>query len=410
MSSHLAMTFSAIESSLIILNSILTNLIDSILFGKLNIVHPSILSPMQLYQEFISNNIVKNFPIPITIDNAHLILDISEISSYFVGSKLIFVIRIPLAHLNEYNLYHVYALPTFHNVSNLKSFAMIHPTTKYLSITEDKLTYSVLDDLSECKVLKSDIYLCKLGSVHSSVSNPICETIILSEHVNKIPNSCDYKIVIGDVDIWQKLINNRWIYVQSDISKLTVNCNSDIQDYDITGTGILTLPKNCKAYHKLLQFIPSSDIVTQIYIPSPTFNIIDDDCCKRNKFNYSYSHLAPIKLSHINLDQLQYASHKLNQFNDELTKIENQPYHIKYNYYFSIFTTVVSVSVLCFVLYKLYKCLCPRRNCCVTIYNSCYNTPRTTVRTRTDFELKDINSDTNSTNSSPASPRRQLEL
>lgn len=409
-SSHLALTFNALESSLMILNSNLNNLIDAILFGRLNVVHPSILSPMQLYKEFITNNVVRNFPISVDLNNVHLLLDISEISSYFVDNKLVFVIRIPLALLAEYNLYHVFALPTFHDATNLNSFVMIHPTAKYLSMTADKLTYSVLNDLSECKVLRSDLYLCKIGNIHSSVANPICETIILSEHVNKLPDCCDYKILHGNVDIWQKLVNNRWIYVQSEVTKLSVNCDNEIQDYDITGTGILNLPKHCKAYHKLLQFLPSSDIITQVYVPNPNFNIIDDDCCTKKKFNDTISHLAPIKLSHVNLDQLQYAAHRLNQFNDDLTKIENQPYHIKYNFYFSILTTLISITVLSFLTYKLYKCLCPRKNCCIQIYNSCYNTPRTSVRTRSDIELKDIEYNTHSTDSSPPTPRRNLEL
>lgn len=410
-SSHLALTFSALESSLIILETNLNNLINAILFGKLNIVHPSILSPIQLYKEFTANNIVRNFPISVDLNNIHLLLDVAEISSYFIDTKLVFVVKIPIALLAEYNLYHVYALPSFHDVSNLNSFAMIHPTAKYLSITEDKLTYSVLSDLSECKVLKGDLYLCKLGNIYSSVANPICETILLSEHVDKLPNCCDYKIVIGNVDIWQKLSNNRWIYVQSDVTKLSVNCNNKIQDYDITGTGIFNLPKHCKAYHKLLQFIPSSDFITQIYIPTPSFNIIDDDCCSIKRFNDTISHLSPIKLSHVNLDQLQYAAHRLNQFNDDLTKIENQPYHVKYNFYFSILTTLVSVTVLSFISYKMYKCLCPsRKNCCIQVFNSCYNTPRTSVRARTEIELKEMEYDTNSTNSSPSSPRRNLEF
>lgn len=380
--SHLVMSFSALESSLMLLNYKLKDLIDSILFGKQNIIHPSILSATKLFEVLNnnSNNLIRkvDFPVPLILDNMHTLLDISEISSFVNKEKLIFVIKIPLVYPAEYNLYHVYALPTPHEMSNPISFAMINPTTKYLAITEDKLVYSNINSVSECKVLQSKYYLCKLGNVYSVMTNPICEVTILTQYVNKMPESCSYKIVLGNIDIWQKISNNRWIYVQSDITKLTVNCDHQIvKDYEIIGTGILKVPKNCKAYHKLLQFIPTNEHTTTLYLPSPNFDIIHDDCCAKSKFNHSLPLLTHIKLSDINLDSLQYASHKLNQVNEELTKIEEQPHYIKYNYYYNLITSLLSVSLGVFVLYKCIKRHSKRRNnhtnCCVKIFNHCYN-------------------------------------
>lgn len=423
--SHLAMTFSALESSLMILNFKLKDLIDSILFGKQNVVHPSILSPMQLLNELNSrnNDLIRNFPIELTQNNIHILIDIADVSSFVSDGKLVFVVKIPLALLVDYNLYHIYALPTPHDIHKPNSFALISPSTKYLAITEDKLTYSAMDDLSECKLMENNYYLCKLANVQSSVSNPICEVLIFSEFLSDIPDSCSYKLMYGNVDIWQKLMNNKWIYVQSDIARLSLNCNGNIVDHDVVGTGILTVPKNCKAYHKLLQFVPSNEYETKIYIPSPNFNIINDDCCSKIKINNSIPYLTPIRLSHINLDSLQYATHKLNQFNDELTQIENQPYHIKYGYYFSILTTLLSLSVFSFLSYKLYLCICPKRRattsgCCVKIFNKCYSKPQSHIHSRSNIEMTTIghNSETSSSDSnsmssvSMSSPRRNLEI
>ncbi|KAM3962066.1 LOW QUALITY PROTEIN: uncharacterized protein ACR2FA_003747 [Aphomia sociella] len=283
-----SLTFSALENSLMTINFNLVNIIDSILFGKQNIVHPSVLSPIELYYELSSNqnHIAQNFPLPLHLDNIHTLLDISHISSFINDTKLIFVVRIPLVLLTEYNLYHLYALPTAHDINNPSSFAMINPTEKYLA--DDKLTYSILDSVSECK------------------------------------------------------------------------CDDKINDYDIFGTGILTLSKNCKAFHKLLQFIPSVKYESKLYLPVPKFNIIEDDCCKR--VNSTLPYLTPVKLSHINLDSLQYASYRLNYLNDELTKIENQPYHVTYGSYFSILTTIVSLIMFTFILYKIYKKCCSQKN------------------------------------------------
>ncbi|KAM3964013.1 uncharacterized protein ACR2FA_002057 [Aphomia sociella] len=416
---QLALTFSALESSLMTINFNLENIIDSILFGKQNIVHPSVLSPIELYDELSSNqnHIAQNFPLPLHLDNIHTLLDISDISSFINDTKLIFVVRIPLVLLTEYNLYHLYALPTAHDINNPSSFAMINPTAKYLAITDDKLTYSILDSVSECKVISKNKHLCKLNNILSTITSPICEVTILTEYVNKIPDTCNYKVIIGDVSVWQKLNYNKWIYVQSHITKLTINCDDKINDYDIVGTGILTLSKNCKAFHKLLQFIPSVEYESKLYLPVPKFNIIEDDCCSKKRVNSTLPYLTPVKLSHINLDSLQYASHRLNYLNDELTKIENQPYHVTYGSYFSILTTVVSLIIFTFILYKIYKKCCsqkiqrnhtPSSGCCVNIFNNCYNKPNNNTTTRTS-SLELSNRISSNTENSPNSIRRNLE-
>ncbi|XP_052740626.1 uncharacterized protein LOC128198569 [Bicyclus anynana] len=423
-SSHLTMTFSALESSLMTLNFNLKDIIDAILFGKQNIVHPSILSPMQLYNELNSNKnkVPQNFPLPLNLENMHILLDISQISSFITDSKIVFVVKIPLVLLQEYNLYHVYALPTAHDINNPHSFAMINPTAKFLAITDDKLLYSMTDSISDCKTLTNNYRLCKLGNVHSSVANPTCEVQILSAYINKIPDTCDYKNVVSDIDVWQTISNNKWIYVQSNIAKLSVKCNNSINDYDIIGTGILKLPKGCTAFHKLLQFSPSVEYETALYMPTPNFNIINDDCCSRKKINSTLPYLTPIKLSHINLDSLHYVTHRLNQVNDEIEKIENQPYHIKYGSYFSVCTTLVSLIVLCYISFKMYKKCCNRRKrnnsldsssgCCIQIFNSCYTKPNQNIQainTSSDYETHNRAFESNSSSeNSPTFLRRNL--
>lgn len=427
---HLSMTFSALESSLMILNFNLRDLIDAILFGKQNVVHPAVLNPIRLFEELNSNSniIARNFPLPLSLDNVHILLDIADISSFVSDNKLVFNIRIPLTLVSDYKLYHIYALPTPHDIQHPNSFAMINPTAKYLSITEDKLTYSLLDNISECKVIKNSYYLCKIESVHSSVSNPVCEVTILTEYLNKIPSTCNYKVMVGNIDVWQKLTNNRWIYVLSDISKLSVNCNDQIVDYDLIGTGILKLPKGCKAYHKLLQFVATNEYQSKIYLPSLNFNIIEDDCCSKKTINNSLPYLTPIKLSHINLDSLQYASHKLNQATEELDRIEKQPYYVKYGHYFNIITTLLSVCVFSYLLYKIYKCFCQKKRnhrtsvsptgCCIKIFNSCYSKPRNSVQSvnrsnsnilerNNTYEMSSVES---GSNNSINTPRRNLDF
>lgn len=143
---------------------------------------------------------------------------------------------------------------------------MIYPNTKYLAITEDKITYSVFDDLCECKVVTGNYYICKINNIYSSITNPICEVYILMEHINVIPSSCNYKLILGSIDLWQKITNNRWAYVQSDITRVTIKCKDNMQDHEIFGSGILTVPNTSKGYHNFLQLIPSNQLEIKLHL------------------------------------------------------------------------------------------------------------------------------------------------
>lgn len=67
------------------LDNEINEVLTSILLAKSNIIHPSIISPKELYQELLLSNYArsnKNLIIPVTIHNIHTILDSSTLSAY----------------------------------------------------------------------------------------------------------------------------------------------------------------------------------------------------------------------------------------------------------------------------------------------------------------------------------------
>ncbi|XP_069361220.1 uncharacterized protein [Maniola hyperantus] len=368
-----------IESSLLAISNFLDTVINAILFSKVNVLHPSVLSPVKLYDELSKhrNSINKglDFPVALSIENIHTIIDISKLVSYFYNNKIVFVIQIPLVSPVKYNVYKTIPLPTPHYEGQSKSFALIKPTKPYLAITDDRLNYVLLDTLRDCTILNSENSICKLESIYSVNSNPSCETKLLTEVTLSLPRECEPKILYGLIDIWHKLKNNQWIFVQSKTSKLTINCNDNFKDYSISGTGILKLNKGCIGYFKTIQFIPST--ISNLTIDNNNFNInfdiTNDNCCNQEIVNKTIPLLSPINLSNINLDSLK---NSINQFNDlelQINRIQEESHFIKYSSYYSAFTYIIISLIFLFLCYKIIRCF-KQRNCnkfCIQFFFQC---------------------------------------
>lgn len=269
-------------------------------------------------------------------------------------------------------------LPTPHDDSH-NTFALIQPSNSYIALSDDRMHYAMLDTLDKCKIVNSNFSICELNTIYSCISNPNCESKILTEITLSLPIECNAKILYGQIDIWQKLRNNKWIYVQSSTNKLTIKCDENIDDHSITGTGIVKLSPNCIGYSKTVQLIPTTSSYS-ILTKSPldiSFDITADDCCKKDIFNKSLPHLSPISLSKINLDSLKYATHQMDSLEQELNNLEKESHFIKYGPYYSTFTYILIVCLFLYLVYKLYRYFKNKNDsnagCCVQIFNQCYN-------------------------------------
>ncbi|KAF9797657.1 hypothetical protein SFRURICE_017852 [Spodoptera frugiperda] len=284
---------------------------NAILFAKLNVLHPTVLSPHQLYSELDKhrNDLPGHYelPIPLTLQNIHSLIDVSQLACFFHLNRVIIVVKIPLVLPQIYDLYRIIPLPVPYDMSKPDTYILIEPTSSYVAITADRMFYSLIADIDKCKLISDKCYVCVLTNVFSAIANPTCETTLLSDVINKLPDICVTKL-IRSIDLFHKLTFNRWIFVQSEPGKCHVACNDkDINsDVILFGTGILTLPRNCKAFYKTLQFAAVGEtIIGNVTNTISNFDILQDDCCERSKLNKTLQRLPYSKLNNLdNLDSL----------------------------------------------------------------------------------------------------------
>lgn len=374
---------------------------NAILFAKLNILHPTVLSPHQLYNELDKhrNKLPSHYdlPVPLTLQNIQELTDISKLVCYYHQSKIIFILHIPLVLPQTYNLYNIIPLPVPYDISKPDTYVLIQPTSSYVAVTNDRMFYSLLRDINKCKLISEKCYVCVLNDLFSVVVNPTCETTLLSEVVTKLPDFCVAKIVHGSIDVFHKLSFNRWIFVQSAPGKCHITCEkSDVNlDVILFGTGILTLPKNCKAFYKTLQFTAVGETslgnVTNVV---SNFNILLDDCCEHSRFNKTFTKLPHSNLKNIgNLDSLLHASIHLRSMEDELYNIENPSHFDTYGIHYMSLSLLSSIIFMIYFLYKCRKHIAAHKSaCCIQIFNQCHNSKSHTIHPTSLVAFKDNDS------------------
>lgn len=390
-----------IEASLLSVSNILDTILNSILFAKANILHPYVLTPTHLFNELSKSKMYKKnieFPVSLSLENIHSIIDLSRMTSYYYNNKIMFVIQIPLINPVKFNVYKILPLPTPKDEYNFQTYVLIHSSKMYVALTDDRLSYALLDSLSDCHKVNYEYMICPLPSVLSTINNPLCETKLLTEVTLSLPDICDFKIIYGNVNIWQKLNDGRFIYVQSKPNKLSMKCKNNITDYTLQGTGILSLKEDCTAYFQTLQFHSSQTykqtLPSQLLID---FNIIEDDCCKYNFINNSAGVISAISITDVDLESLKLASHKLDNLENQINQAKNQSHIFKYGHYYSGTTYAIVVAIIIYLVYKAYKkwfspC-CKNTSCCIQIYNQCHNKKSSRNETKYNTSIEFTESD-----------------
>ena len=340
---------------------------DAVLLAKGNVIHPILINPKTFIDELTITlphlPSLLTYALPLKLENAHELMKISNIYVYYKKPNLICVISNPLIQAESLNLYNLIPAPT---KDKNNTFFFIQPTAPFMGITEDRSQYTYLRDLADCKIIHNN-YICHLREpVYNSYSRPICEVMLLTTQEG-IPKSCDIRTIKIKNKIWKKLnTQNHWLYVSDKPTVITVSCiEQPPQEVILVNSGIFTLETNCKAFTKSTVLIPFSSTLTNFTVIVPPFNLIEDDCCieTSNKLNdIKLMHTRPLN---INFNDLNLASHKLqdiNRLSDDILSHKDISHGYSVMYYVS--TTLFSIITL-YATYRfmkfIYKIFC---TCC----------------------------------------------
>lgn len=355
-------------------NNEMSMVIDAILFAKNNNIHPIIISPEQYIYELKKTvsyiPIHTQYPLDLNVDNAAELLSLVNIVSYYMNDKIVFMIKTPLIIQQSYDVYNLVPVPIL-NKNN--TYIFILPSEKYILLSENKIHYTSLDNLNNCKRLSNTNKICPLDKpLYSVYAKDNCELSLLLGIENEMHPSCDTRVTIIKKEQWYRLENeNSWLFVAPTKIISTISCKGEEpHDIDLKQTGILKLKNNCKLYTtNIILHSTNQNMMSSHLSVLPNFDIINNDCCnklKNNSIPNDKLEFIPLYKHNMNFEDLNVASHKIDKINDILDEMNNDHFFhkIKNNTYF-VFILLSLIKLIGFyAIYRLGKYLINRKFFC----------------------------------------------
>lgn len=342
--------------SFLFLEDNLNDIINSITFARLNILHSSILSPDHLIAALqeISQNLVKNnLPLPVRHSNVAQYLEIIELEAFQTNSDLVFVLRIPLVEQQLYTVFHLYPIPIYDDRTGLHHILSF--SQKYIARNDDSLMYIPIKDMSACKRLGPREKLCSELYAFPIDSSAMCEAQLL-KNFQSVPENCQSSTVLSEGYNVHRLETNTWLVTVSEPIRATINCpDIGTKTLALKINSIVKLQPDCSA------FVGITKIQTE---PQKTSNISDNshpvlipyDCCENIPEKVTIPNLKPLKLDNINMEDLNVANHKLEQYSRDLDQLINQPFVTRNISWFTYGTIAVIICLLtAYSLFQFWK-------------------------------------------------------
>lgn len=405
----------------------LVDIVNSLTFAKLKVIHPSIIKPRNLLSELIDINrhlTGNNLPFKPTLENLPQLLNLFKLQAFQTQNRLIFIIIIPLTNSETYDLYHLYSVPTKDPSTNL--FHTIIPESKMIALARDKRTYIKINDLNTCQEMDDRTAMCQDLVPLDSVQGP-CEVALITTLQSS--DKCSPLIMNVVNHNIQYIGKNQWLLVLPTRLAITYTCpDQGTTTKLLEGNKLITLQSRCNAYTGIYQLFAkeerSSNYTEENFIPQIPF-----DCCEQQNPGQEI-HLKPLKINQFNLDDLNVAAHKLGELEEELDNLHQEPFASWYLNASTIWTLTIFIMLV--IAFICCKCGCCRRfigyaksspsnnprpddkGCCAKIYNFCTINPRPQRRTslhqwnielQPTLELQTENSPLASASESNTTPR-----
>lgn len=350
----------------------LNDILNSITFARLGIIHSSIITPDHLVtalQEISQNLRRNNLPLPIKLSAVAQYLDIIQLQAFQVDSNLIFVLKIPLVEPQNYNTYRLYPIPIYDNRTGLHHILSI--SQKFIARDDDSLMYIPISKLSECKPLYFGTKLCSNLFAYPIDQNAICEARILKP-VLKLPENCQTSFIISQGYNVQELEENTWLVINSEPLHITINCpKKESKTELIHKNSIIKLQPGCYAFVGITRIQASAKDFSEIKDNSHPVQI-PYECCNQMPDKTKLPKLKPLKLNNLNVEDLDIAKNKLDQYSRDLDDLINEPFVNKHVSWFTYFTIIFIISII--LLYIFCKCRRKRRGV-LKIQHSTDNSP-----------------------------------
>lgn len=317
----------------------LRDIIDSITLSKLQVLHPSIISPENLLQslEVINKNIQNDhLPIQPSIENLHYYYNLIKISSYITTRRLVHVLNIPLVKSYVFNCYKLIPLPLKIHNDDIFSNLIIPDSS---SICVGKNGHSYFTEYSETSL---EDYNLMFNVNEKSTDNTTCETNILTK--NNYDSCKMVKLNFKGLQVIQ-IHPGTWLIISTEEENAIVTCKNSTK-INIPRNCILKLEHGCKITIKSIELENpnnrSSTIEENVILPELQ---IDNEV---QLYAEHRRRIPEIDISKLNLVDLQNSKQQLINLDHEIDEVYANNKNEKATY--SALTIGIVAACLCILI------------------------------------------------------------
>ncbi|XP_050063241.1 uncharacterized protein LOC126552569 [Aphis gossypii] len=350
-----------IENNIFELDMFITRLQRMISNAQMNKVDPFVMTPYQLLSEIknIENILPDDLKLPVkfNLENIHEVFKIMSVQLHYINDKLIFLIKIPLCIVDNFNLFHI--LPIYVPINEYGQFLHMTESPMYLLADEMVTKYFVWPNLNNCIVV-AKIFVCAFNEmIHNGESDPICVTQLLKNSAVTLPPQCETYITEFKKEMWYpSYFKNNWYFVCEKPTTITIICNKQTKIFKIKikNSGKLYLKSECFAFTTkgVLRTEQSLESSLPVILPID-LSILNDSCCNM-PINQSYPkpiHLNEIKNLKFNKDAFNRINLQLDQQDNLITSlVVDRTYDFVYTNKYLI---LIIIAILIYCFFKYFK-------------------------------------------------------
>lgn len=231
------------------------NLEDAIMFAKLNILHNSILSSLELKQMInYVTNIYSESQIP-KFKNVLSYYQFLGTQVTFSDTKLIFAIHIPIIRSETFTFYHLYPI-----IQNNKIFIPKYPylAQKNKEIQFEESTCPSIEETHYCKESFHPIDECTIQIMESSSTTTGCQ--IIETRINQ--------------SVFEQITQEEVLVLPSQKERVLAQCKTN-QYLEIEHPSLIKIPKSCHIETRNKKFVNDVNILPGKPLILPPLSITD---------------------------------------------------------------------------------------------------------------------------------------
>nr|CAH7719716.1 unnamed protein product [Callosobruchus chinensis]CAH7753509.1 unnamed protein product [Callosobruchus chinensis] len=222
--------------------TILQDIENSVLFSRINILHPSIIHTADLFNELkgLENKIGKDhLPLPITLETIPLYEKLIRIHSYSHKNKITYILKIPITYSFRLNLYHLIPIPVLSD----GQFRVIIPQTNYL--LKNELYFAFLNN--SCVEITPGTHICENANLQPIAreqhGDDPCEIQLF--HATNV-TKCSRTVITVTQPICERIEQTKqWIFVHPKEDVIKAECFDQKQIIKLIGTYLVNIPISC---------------------------------------------------------------------------------------------------------------------------------------------------------------------